>query len=182
MFRRMRGVNKHMATGYEWWGYSQEHGWGVRQAGSTGTVRVRDFEFLPTPTNGWLPPFVHFASYIDALSNNERVAAEILLSEARVRWGERIARETEKRELRKQQLAMEARKQLKAALPAARETFFLKLGQPNPGIRSTNSRQFRRTTNCYACKTQLDNSVDQECNECRWIVCYCGACGCGYTG
>jgi len=172
----------HMTTGYEWWGYSPEHGWGVRQAGTNTTVRVRDFELLPNPLGGWHPPFVHFASYLESLSTTERTAAESMLSEARRQWEERIALQVAERKSIQQQLATERRKQLMAALPAAREKFFLKLGQPNPGIRPATARQFHRTTHCYACTSPLDNAVNQECNLCRWIVCYCGACGCGYTG
>lgn len=38
-----------------------------------------------------------------------------------------------------------------------------------------------RTTHCYNCKAQLDNSFHVECNACGWIICGCGACGCGYN-
>lgn len=46
----------------------------------------------------------------------------------------------------------------------------------------TNSYRhlYRRVTYCYRCKNRLDNSLEQECDECGWIVCDCGACGCGY--
>ena len=37
-----------------------------------------------------------------------------------------------------------------------------------------------RTTHCYYCQRHLDNLVDLECNTCGWIICRCGACGCGY--
>jgi len=40
----------------------------------------------------------------------------------------------------------------------------------------------RRVTRCFNCKRQLDNDVDVECSACGWIVCHCGACGCGYSG
>lgn len=39
-----------------------------------------------------------------------------------------------------------------------------------------------RTTACYVCKEELDGSIDLECMGCNWILCQCGACGCGYTG
>ena len=38
-----------------------------------------------------------------------------------------------------------------------------------------------RTTHCYQCKDELDNSIHLECNICHWIICKCGACGCGYS-
>jgi hypothetical protein len=40
----------------------------------------------------------------------------------------------------------------------------------------------RRVTHCYACQQDLDNSIDIECIACNWILCSCGACGCGYAG
>ena len=36
-----------------------------------------------------------------------------------------------------------------------------------------------RVSHCYKCGHRLDNEIDTECNACNWIVCSCGACGCG---
>lgn len=55
-----------------------------------------------------------------------------------------------------------------------------RLGLPYKGLRPATPR-FRRVTHCYACKDHLDNSVDIECVTCGWILCTCGACGCGYA-
>lgn len=38
-----------------------------------------------------------------------------------------------------------------------------------------------RTAHCWLCRTALDNSIDIECVACGWILCACGACGCGYS-
>jgi hypothetical protein len=38
-----------------------------------------------------------------------------------------------------------------------------------------------RVTHCYNCQDDLDNEIDFECERCGWIICSCGACGCGYT-
>jgi hypothetical protein len=38
-----------------------------------------------------------------------------------------------------------------------------------------------RVTNCFSCKRLLDSKVFLECSACHWIICGCGACGCGYT-
>lgn len=51
------------------------------------------------------------------------------------------------------------------------------------GIKYTGtsvSSKRHRATHCYNCKNNLDNSIDIECNTCGWILCSCGACGCGY--
>lgn len=45
-------------------------------------------------------------------------------------------------------------------------------GIPRPG----------RSTICYQCRTSLHSSTHLRCSECRWLVCDCGACGCGYEG
>ncbi len=38
-----------------------------------------------------------------------------------------------------------------------------------------------RTAHCWMCHSALDNSIDIECVACSWILCDCGACGCGYS-
>lgn len=44
-----------------------------------------------------------------------------------------------------------------------------------------SSKSHHRITHCYNCKHELNNKFDLECVACRWIICNCGACGCGYT-
>lgn len=45
------------------------------------------------------------------------------------------------------------------------------------GVQVATARQHRVTRNC---RGNLDNSVDLEGSACGWILCRCGACGCGY--
>ena len=46
----------------------------------------------------------------------------------------------------------------------------------------SNSQANRRVTHCFKCKAEL-NSVDFSfCKKCKWIKCFCGACGCSYDG
>lgn len=40
----------------------------------------------------------------------------------------------------------------------------------------------RRITHCYSCQRHLDSNADWECSACGWMLCSCGACGCGYRG
>ena len=47
------------------------------------------------------------------------------------------------------------------------------------GIRS-NSTKIHRVTHCYDCKQGLDSTINLECMSCGWILCRCGACGCGW--
>ena len=46
-------------------------------------------------------------------------------------------------------------------------------------LHSVEPRQ-HRITHCYACKSHLDSEVFLQCSACQWIICNCGACGCGY--
>lgn len=36
-----------------------------------------------------------------------------------------------------------------------------------------------RATHCYSCKSSI-TMPNLECTSCNWIICECGACGCGY--
>jgi len=49
------------------------------------------------------------------------------------------------------------------------------------GVRKTTIDRRHRVTHCWMCKGPLDNAVDFECVVCGWILCQCGACGCGFS-
>ena len=38
-----------------------------------------------------------------------------------------------------------------------------------------------RATHCYSCKCNLSSNLNLECTTCHWLICECGACGCGYS-
>lgn len=52
-------------------------------------------------------------------------------------------------------------------------------GIPNKGLRPHTG--FRRVTHCYRCRRSLTTDFDLACNGCGWLVCICGACGCGWN-
>lgn len=58
--------------------------------------------------------------------------------------------------------------------------FLAAKGIPYRGVNHSGKRSYR-TTGCYSCKGHLDNKIDIECVACNWIICRCGACGCGYS-
>jgi hypothetical protein len=66
-----------------------------------------------------------------------------------------------------------------AEVIAAHRAFLEQTGIAYSGTRQTS--RARRLAHCYNCKERLDNAIDTECNRCQWIVCSCGACGCGYS-
>lgn len=48
--------------------------------------------------------------------------------------------------------------------------------------RGPSTRSVQRAAHCWECRQSLDSRVDLECYGCHWILCQCGACGCGYHG
>lgn len=54
-----------------------------------------------------------------------------------------------------------------------------KMGLSYGGVRALTARRFPRLTHCYACKSALSSFTQSECVMCGWILCNCGACGCG---
>lgn len=47
------------------------------------------------------------------------------------------------------------------------------------GVRQRTSQL--RWTHCWSCKSLLTSATELECAACGWILCKCGACGCGYA-
>jgi hypothetical protein len=74
----------------------------------------------------------------------------------------------------------EARRQERERRIAAHRGYMAWLGVEYKGVREPT--QPRRITHCYQCRRPLDSEVDLECAACAWILCSCGACGCGYQG
>lgn len=57
-----------------------------------------------------------------------------------------------------------------------------KLGLNNSGVRRAKEGSERvRATHCYSCKKALDGAVEVVCVSCSWMLCECGACGCGFV-
>jgi hypothetical protein len=77
----------------------------------------------------------------------------------------------------------EAERIAKLSLAERHRERLKRLGKEYHGVRpATRDPLRRRVTHCYSCRERLDNSVDIECVSCNWILCKCGACGCGYQG
>ena len=54
-------------------------------------------------------------------------------------------------------------------------------GKSFSGFRPRSKQLSQRVTHCYNCRKHLDSTVDVECVACSWILCNCGACGCGFS-
>lgn len=38
-----------------------------------------------------------------------------------------------------------------------------------------------RNPNCHSCKKAISTNSHLTCNDCNWILCDCGSCGCNYV-
>lgn len=59
--------------------------------------------------------------------------------------------------------------------------YLTKIGKGHSGTRLRDETKAIRITHCFACKEHLDSSINLECRGCGWILCQCGACGCGFV-
>jgi hypothetical protein len=55
-----------------------------------------------------------------------------------------------------------------------------KLGFEYRGVEEFSDKQ-HRATHCYRCKKGLLSTLHIKCMRCGWLICECGACGCGYS-
>lgn len=186
----------------EWWGYNPEHGWVVLfrtiPANAPGSsedlmfIRCADAKIYREPKANWEKPKYIFAPQYLANTPAERrkfVQSEFSSHEVRRAEFEAILHKFVQDEIEaiaaKRLAASQAREAIRlerqrAAFIQSREQFFQRLGMENPGTRPIGVQRYRRITHCYHCKSPLDNAMDAECVACGWIVCTCGACGCGY--
>lgn len=153
-----------------WWGFSSEQGWVVLDRSikcnepPSATLlffRCSDASVFSDERKRWKPPHYIFApNYIKSLPIAEQ--------------------HTKAADLEKLKSELDYNKIADLIFQVVRTHFFKKLSREDPGVRPATNRR-RRLTHCYNCKTTLDSSIDVECNECGWLVCDCGACGCGYS-
>ena len=59
------------------------------------------------------------------------------------------------------------------------KNFVAERGQAYSGVRIREGSRRPRASWCWSCKTGLNSSSNLECVTCGWILCECGACGCG---
>tara|TARA_B100000674_G_scaffold334961_1_gene279735 strand:- start:644 stop:1273 length:630 start_codon:yes stop_codon:yes gene_type:complete len=60
------------------------------------------------------------------------------------------------------------------------KSFLKKIGYVNYNDKKTFKAKSKRKTHCYNCKEDLDSFMNLSCLDCKWILCICGACGCGF--
>ena len=112
---------------------------------------------------------------IDLYLNWKAKSGATFLEEERIRLPQRLKEAARRREDAARQLEQD-REEAKAKHRA----YLDEHGKPYSGVSEGVSRPLR-STHCYSCKSPLDSTLHIECNTCRWMICYCGACGCGYS-
>ena len=164
-----------------WWGFSKTHGWVVldrtipcNRPGTGGDLlffRCSDLQSFSLPRGAWNEPdFIYAPKYLNELTKDDAIKFEALKAEIEHRLAT-IQQENLRVELEKKQLqAIENH-----------QNFLKNRGLQYHGVAAKNLNKFHRVTHCYNCKDSLDNEIDSECTACRWIICECGACGCGYS-
>ena len=163
-----------------WWGFNALHGWVVldrnipcNQAGQSGDLIFYvcpNLETFNCSRKDWDEPnFIYAPKYLKNLSETASIEFEML----KVKVEERLRtllEEQSKADLEKKQLdAIENH-----------QNFLKGKGLPYRGVLAGNHNKKHRLTHCYACKDSLDSEINSLCAACRWIICECGACGCGY--
>jgi hypothetical protein len=168
-----------------WWGYTDEHGWVVldrddaRNDGeSRHPVRCRDWaQFEVSRKDFGSDQFKGFKAFIASLSEGQAGEACGQLLGLRREFLSRAAGFL----VTKAELERRRREAERQAIIEAHRRFLEQRSLPARQVRLPSGR-VHRVTHCYNCKHHLDNAVELECAACGWIVCRCGACGCGYSG
>lgn len=66
--------------------------------------------------------------------------------------------------------------------PSQAHAYFLRSrGLPVHALLESSRGSLPRLTHCWSCKQPLSSFINLECEGCKWIICSCGACGCGRT-
>lgn len=166
-----------------WWGHNAEYGWIVldredarNESGSRHLVRCRDWVQVEVPRVDFgSDRYQWFKNYIGALPDDQ---AREACSQLLVFYREFASRVGEFR-ITKAELECRRREAERQAIIESHRRFLEHRNLSPQNVQLPSGRS-HRVTHCYNCKHHLDNAVDVECAACGWIVCRCGACGCGY--
>jgi hypothetical protein len=165
-----------------WWGYTHEQGWVVldrddarNEGESRHLVRCRDWvQFEVSREDFSSDRFKGFKRFIGALPEGQASQASTQLLCLRREFLSRAAGfRVTGAELKRRRGEAERPPSIEA-----HPRFLEQRSLPARQVRLPSGRT-RRVTHCHKCKRHLDNAMDVECEACKWIICRCGACGCG---
>lgn len=172
----------------DWWGHNEEHGWVVldrsipcNQPGNRGDLlffRFCDSTTFSVARSDWNEPrYMYAPNYLRGKSHDVVEEFESLKSE----WSKLRVEMQHQREAAENERRMTALEKLKEQVIANHRLRLGRLGIPYKGVLEGSLKKGWRFTHCYSCGHALNNAINSECAVCGWIVCACGACGCGYS-
>ena len=172
----------------DWWGHSEEHGWVVldrtipcNQPGSKGDLlffRFRDSTTFLVARGDWNEPrYMYAPNYLRGKPHEVVEELEFLKSE----WSELKVEMQRRRQAAENERRMTDLKKLREQAIENHKLRLGRLGIPYQGVLEVILKKGLRFTHCYSCGRELNNAINSECAVCGWIVCVCGACGCGYS-
>lgn len=195
----------------EWWGYSKKYGWVLldrdlpcNKPGSYTRllfVRCANGDVFFEDRKEWAPPnYIFEKRYLESVDSKLRLSLEAevqtykncisdLKARAQTAWNNikpSIRYTSSDSNINLEWLAgifhtLTSEQRIEKA-KIAHLAFLERIGKPYFGYADSSVKKFNRVTHCYNCQRHLDNSIDIECKACGWIICPCGACGCGWTG
>lgn len=174
-----------------WWGYHTNYGWVVldRNYSNNQASQIDSLTFNIATTletfscsrKDWEEPdFIYAPKYLKNLPKTATIEFESLKVEVEKQL-HALFEEQLRAVLEKKQVKAKAdlkKKQLQAI--KNHQVFLKNKGLPNKGVARSEPNKRHRITHCYSCKNSLDNEINSQCAACQWIICECGACGCGY--
>ena len=172
----------------DWWGHNEKHGWVVldrnipcNQPGSRGDLlffRFRDSTTFPVARGDWHEPqYMYAPNYLRGKPSEVVEEFESLQSG----WPELKVEMQHQRQDAENEKRMAALEKLRDQAIAKHRLLLGRLGIPYQGVLEPSPKKSLRVTLCYSCGHALNNATNSECAVCGWIVCICGACGCGYS-
>ncbi len=191
----------------QWWGHSAKRGWVVldrtleenkiRKGGEWLFYDTVSKSFFRITDQTWrAPDYIFSPDFIASLTPDSQREVSATLSALQIDFSDLteqyqellVSEAAEKRTAENLKIAQTVELQLrleterwereKEAFPENRAIFLRGLDLIDPGTRKVVS--LVRVARCYRCSQPLDNRIDIECNACGWIICTCGACGCGF--
>jgi len=175
-----------------WIGHSTEHEWVLldRQltANASGSSHVilyhlTDCQWFSIDRQVWnSPAYIFHQKYLDGLRGDALQDAKArlsniqghlseLLNACRANYLASMSQDRTKLLAERRELALKAHK-----------NHFVQLGRPYPGTLYGRSSSSNRMAHCWKCGAHLESRIDVACMACHWMICSCGACGCGYPG
>jgi hypothetical protein len=129
-------------------------------------VKCSDWSVFTDLHSNWISPnYMYVVSYLEDLKKNEPELFEknIVHEENAIKYLKTYIKE------KKSKIQFEF-------LTTIHNDYLTKKGLA-PRLLVKTKLGKRRTSHCWNCKDSVDNTIDYECEKCKWIVCAsCGAC------